>query len=194
MSLKPLKETDLELILPWRNSETVRRNMYSHHEISMPEHRAWFSALAKDPSRQWYLFFDETDAANGVVYFTDINPRQGTACWGFYAKPGAQAGTGLRMGFEALDIAFSTLKLHKLNGEVLSTNSASINMFQRLGFREEGRFRDQHYDGVNRIDVIRLGITNPEWEVAREQLVTRISLLNEKATKSQRDAQSGGGV
>jgi len=193
MSLKPLVETDLKVILPWHNSEAVRRNMYGQYEISVSEHRAWFGALAIDPSRQCYVFFDETDTANGVVYFTDINPRQGTACWGFYARPGAKAGIGLRIGLEALDIAFSTLKLYKLNGEVLSTNRANINISKKLGFHEEGCLRDQHNDGFNRVDIIRFGMVRAEWGVAREKLLIRIGLLDEKATKSQKNTQSGAG-
>jgi len=54
MRLTSLTAADLELILPWRNAPAVRRAMYSHHEISLPEHRAWFQRLQQDPSRRWY--------------------------------------------------------------------------------------------------------------------------------------------
>jgi len=42
--------------------------MYSHHEISINEHRAWFRRMQQDPRRRWYLFQDETTTAQGVVY------------------------------------------------------------------------------------------------------------------------------
>lgn len=39
MTLALLTETDLDLILPWRNAPAVRQAMYIHHEISPDEHR-----------------------------------------------------------------------------------------------------------------------------------------------------------
>ncbi len=179
MPLHPLTEHDLELILPWRNAPAVRRAMVSHHEISLDEHRAWFERLQQDPSRRWYLFRDGDDVAQGVVYFTDIDAGQGTAFWGFYARPEAPAGTGLEMEFAALEMAFSTLGLHKLNCEVLASNPAVVNMHKKVGFTEEGRFREQHRDGADRIDIIRLGLLASEWAVCRERLRERISQLIE---------------
>ena len=45
MSLKPLTESERDLILPWRNAPEVRRNMYHGHPISPEEHRAWFERM-----------------------------------------------------------------------------------------------------------------------------------------------------
>jgi len=36
--LRPLEESDLELILPWRNASTVRQAMFMQHKISWDEH------------------------------------------------------------------------------------------------------------------------------------------------------------
>ncbi|MBF0256934.1 MAG: UDP-4-amino-4,6-dideoxy-N-acetyl-beta-L-altrosamine N-acetyltransferase, partial [Gammaproteobacteria bacterium] len=134
MSLNPLEKSDLECILPWRNAPAVRRAMYSHHEISLDEHRAWFDRMRQDSSRRWYLYRDEIGAAQGVVYFTDIDTTQGTAFWGFYAAPEAPPGTGLRMELAALNFAFGELSLHKLSCEVLANNGAVANLHKKAGF------------------------------------------------------------
>lgn len=174
MPLHALMEADLELILPWRNAPTVRQAMYSHHEISLDEHRAWFRRLHHDPTRRWYLYRDTVDAPQGVVYFTDLHPEHDCAFWGFYARPEAPAGTGLCILYCALEHAFGVLALHKLNGEVLANNNRSINLHKKVGFTEEGRFRQQHFDGETRIDVIRLGLLASEWPAHRERLTARI--------------------
>jgi UDP-4-amino-4,6-dideoxy-N-acetyl-beta-L-altrosamine N-acetyltransferase len=153
--------------------------MYSHHEISLDEHRAWFARLQQDSSRRWYLFQDDTGSAQGVVYFTDIDTEQGTAFWGFYARPEAPSGTGLQILFAALNLAFTELGLHKLNGEVLADNQRSLPLHKKVGFSEEGRFREQHHDGANRIDIVRLGLLASEWPERREQLRARITQLAE---------------
>ena len=175
MPLHPLTAADLELILPWRNAPAVRRAMVSHHEISPAEHRAWFQRLSQDPRACWYLFQDAADQPQGVVYFTALDPAQGTACWGFYAKPDATPGTGTRLLYEALDLAFGELALHKLNGEALASNSASVNLHKKVGFTQEGVFRAQHFDGQDRLDIVRLGMLAEEWPPHRERLRARIA-------------------
>ncbi|WP_295401251.1 GNAT family N-acetyltransferase [uncultured Thiocystis sp.] len=102
MLLIPLTEDDLELILPWRNAPAVRRNMYSHHEITPDEHRAWFQRMCQDPAMRWYLARDSHGTPTGVVYFTDLDPGQGSAFWGFYARPDATPGTGTRILYASL--------------------------------------------------------------------------------------------
>ena len=182
MPLQPRTEADLELILPWRNAPAVRRAMYSHHEISLDEHRAWFQRLQQDPSRSWYLYRDDSGTFQGVVYFTDLDPAQATPFWGFYARPEAPSGTGLRMEFAALDTAFGEFALHKLSCEVLASNTAVVNMYKKVGFSEEGRFREQHHDGAQRIDIIRRGLLADEWPQHRERLVARIDQLQTLAS------------
>lgn len=177
MPLIPLTAEHLELILPWRNATAVRRAMYSHHEISLEEHLAWFERLKVDKTRQWYLFQDEAGEPQGVVYFTDINREQETAFWGFYAKPGAPMGSGLIIALAALNYAFNELLLHKLNGEVLGSNPIVVNLNKMLGFTQEGRFREQHESRTKRVDVIRFGLLATEWPEHRERLQERILQL-----------------
>lgn len=170
MPLRALTAADLELILPWRNAPAVRRAMYSHHEISLDEHRAWFQRVQHDPTRRWYLYDDDAGIPQGVVYFTELDPAQATAFWGFYSRPEAPSGTGLWILLEALDVAFSELRLHKLSGEVLAGNQRSLHLHKKVGFMEEGRFREQHHDGTHRTDIVRLGMLSREWPAHRERL------------------------
>jgi UDP-4-amino-4,6-dideoxy-N-acetyl-beta-L-altrosamine N-acetyltransferase len=179
--LRRLEESDLELILPWRNAPDVRQAMYTRHEISMEEHRAWFQRMQGEASAQWFLYFDKSGMPGGVVYFTDIDATQGNAFWGFYARPGAAPGTGMRMSLEAMDLAFGDLSLRKINGEVLASNQRSLNMHTKVGFTEEGRFREQYFNGEQRIDVVRLGMLASEWLDRREQLQARVAALDVRA-------------
>jgi UDP-4-amino-4,6-dideoxy-N-acetyl-beta-L-altrosamine N-acetyltransferase len=183
MSLIPLSENDLALVLPWRNAPEVRRNMYTHHEISPDEHRAWFERMRQDPSARWYLYRDTAGEPQGVVYFTAIDPMQKTAFWGFYAKPEASPGTGTRMEYEALDLAFGELALRKLNCEVLASNPVVVNLHRKVGFTQEGVFRAQHFDGTAQIDIIRLGLLANEWVEHRERLRQRVAQLDALATQ-----------
>lgn len=178
MPLRPLAEKDLPLIRAWRNAPEVRRNMYSKHEITEAEHRAWFARLKDDIHSRWFIHEDAKSQPDGVVYFTQLQPANGSAFWGFYAGDNAVRGIGTHMEFEALEKAFSDFGLHKLNCEVLVSNRPVVNLHNKFGFKEEGLFRDFHFDGESYIDVVRLGILAKEWSAKREEIQPRIAKLN----------------
>ena len=173
--LRPLQESDLELILPWRNAPTVRQAMFSQHEISLEEHRAWFQRMQADYSKKWFLFFDDDGLPSAVVNFIEINQIQKKAFWGFYTKPDAKRGAGMRMSLEALDKAFNDLGLEKISAEVLGSNLRSLDMHKKVGFIQEGHFREHFFDGQKSVDVVRFGLLQKEWAQAKINLVGRIS-------------------
>ena len=176
MALRSLSEDDLALVLDWRNAPEVRANMYANHKITWEEHRAWFHKMQHDPSMLWYIYMQH-NIPFGVVYFTSYQAKRRNAFWGFYSGANAPRGTGLRMEYAALEHAFSDLGVHKLNCEVIEFNRAVINMHKKYGFKEEGVFRDFHYDGEHYHDVVRLGMLDSEWIGCRDKLAERISKL-----------------
>ena len=157
--------------------------MFSQHEISLEEHRAWFQRMQADSSMRWFLYQDAAQDPLGVVYFTGLNQTPKNAFWGFYAKPEATPGTGMRLSLDALHEAFYKLSLHKLNAEVLTSNQRSLDMHKKVGFQEEGRFREQFFNGNAHIDFIRLGMLASEWPTCREALQARIAKLDELAAQ-----------
>jgi UDP-4-amino-4,6-dideoxy-N-acetyl-beta-L-altrosamine N-acetyltransferase len=172
--LRSLEKSDLKLILPWRNAPTVRQAMFTQDEISWNGHQAWFHRMQADDTKRWFLYLNENIEASGVVYFTDLDDAQRTAFWGFYARPDAMPGTGLRMSLDAIDKAFNDFGLEKLNADVLATNSRSLDMHKKVGFTEEGFLREHFFDGEKRVDVIRLRMLSSEWPENRVLLDSRI--------------------
>jgi len=163
--LRAIDESDLDRLLSWRNSEQVRRFMYSSQLIKREEHLRWFEAIRHDQKRYPLIFVrDETPC--GYVNIGPIKPG-GIAAWGFYAAPDAPPGTGHRMGQCALKYAFETLHLHKLCGEALGYNEASQRFHRRLGFIQEGDLVDQHFDGSAYHNVICFGLTVDQWRQQR---------------------------
>lgn len=180
MPLRPMTEEDLPMVRAWRNAPVVRQNMYTKHEISEAEHHAWFKRIQSDETSKWLIHEDINRCPDGVVYFTQLSSKNKSAFWGFYAADNAPRGVGTRMEFEAMEMAFFELDLHKLNCEVLITNSSVIKLHGKFGFKEEGVFRDFHLDGENYIDVVRLGIIDFEWLGKRAEVMSRLERLDGK--------------
>ena len=152
--------------------------MYSKHEIGEAEHRAWFAQMQHDQKSRWYIHEDDQGTPDGVVYFTQYLPENRSSFWGFYAAPDAPPGTGTKLGIDALDEAFHGLRLHKLNAEALASNQRSLRFHEKLGFQQEGLFREFHFDGERYVDVVRLGLLASEWPEKRAKILQHIAKLN----------------
>lgn len=153
--------SDLDCVLAWRNHPDIRRYMYNQHEIGLSEHQAWFERTVCD-SRKHLLIFESDGEARGFVSFTRL-ASDGVADWGFYVAPDAPKGSGYQLGKAALDHAFGALRLHKVCGQALAFNERSIAYHLRLGFREEGVLRDQHFDGSRYHAIVCFGLLKDEW-------------------------------
>lgn len=160
--LRPMTESDLECVLQWRNHPEVRRYMYTTHEIHLYEHRKWFSGASENPAVE-LLIYEQDDKAQGFVNITRTRSRE-VADWGFYLAPAAPRGSGRELGTQTLNHAFEDLGLHKLCGQALGFNERSISFHKRLGFTEEGRLREQHFDGSQFHDVVCFGLLKCEWQ------------------------------
>lgn len=160
--LRRMEDGDLEQVLAWRNHPEIRSFMYTRHQITLDEHRAWFLKASVDPSRSLFIF--ERDGIScGFVNF-HLTGEGGVADWGFYAAPDAPQGTGRGLGTLALKHAFVEMQLHKVCGQALGFNERSIRFHQRLGFTREGTLREQHFDGERYHDVVCFGLLAREWK------------------------------
>lgn len=162
-TLRPMREDDLSLVLEWRNSEPIRKNMYTHHEISPPEHRTWWTTQSVNPETK-LLIFECDGSPAGVVTFTNYSGPGGTASWAFYSGDLSRRGIGALMEKAALAYAFEELKLRRLECEVLSFNISIVNFHLKHGFSLEGISRCAYVRGSNSYDIYKLSMLSNEWE------------------------------
>jgi RimJ/RimL family protein N-acetyltransferase len=74
----------------------------------------------------------------------------------------------------ALEYAFFTLKLHKLQCEVLAFNELVIKLHKKFGFIVEGTLREQHKIDGEYGDIYRLGLLKAEWEEKRKDMLNKL--------------------
>jgi UDP-2,4-diacetamido-2,4,6-trideoxy-beta-L-altropyranose hydrolase len=141
--LRPMRESDLDQVLVWRNTLEIRRCMIHSEEISPKTHTDWFQRHRDNPDRA-LLIAEAKGHPFGFVQFTGIQTSSSPE-WGFYVAPGAPKGSGNLLGRLALEYAFNTLGLHCITGRSLPENQASIRFHERLGFRpqEDSEVREE---------------------------------------------------
>ena len=160
-TIRKVSEADLKQILEWRNHLEVRQFMLNRNVISLREHIQWFARMSKDPNKRMYIV-EELGKPLGFVQF-DNACAGGVSNWGFYAVPNSPKGTGMKIGIAVLNHAFLDLQLHKVCGQAIATNEASIKFHNRLGFRQEGVLREQHRFNDCYHTMVCFGLLASEW-------------------------------
>lgn len=161
--LRSIREDDLSLILSWRNSERIRKCMFSEEIIKEADHRKWFAACLNDDTRKDWIFVYEGER-RGLISFTDINYRHKRCFWGFYIGSRMEGkNLGQIMAGLGLKKMFMDYGMHKIIGEVLVDNERSISFHKKLGFEQEGYFKDHILKNEKYIDVISFGLRKETW-------------------------------
>lgn len=172
--LRQLVEDDLETILKWRNSEHIRANMFSDHIITIEEHLSWYKNLLVYEQFNKYMIYEYSGIPTGLVYITQIDKFNNKCYWGFYiGEKDAPKGSGLAMGYLALEYIFEVLKIRKLCSKILAFNKASINYHKKLGFSMEGHLIEHVLKKGVYEDVIIMTLFQREWFNINESLVTK---------------------
>lgn len=161
--IRKMISADIEQVLSWRNQPEVRNYMLTQHEITLDEHRQWYERNSQDPMRS-LLIIEEGEILLGFVQFKSVAPGD-IADWGFYAAPGVPKGSGNKIGATALNYAFQELELHKVCGQAMEFNEASIRFHRKLGFQQEGVLRQQHQIDSTYHDLICFGLLHDEWSI-----------------------------
>jgi UDP-4-amino-4,6-dideoxy-N-acetyl-beta-L-altrosamine N-acetyltransferase len=173
--LRTIQDNELGLMLSWRNAPAVRANMYTRHEITEDEHRAWWSRTCQRTDQLYFMYEHETQP-QGIVGITAIDMANSNCSWAFYASPQAPKGTGSRMEYLALEYVFGSLELHKLYCEVLAFNIPVIKLHQKFGFVVEGVLRQHHQVDGEFIDIHRLGLIQAEWASKRMEILNKLTV------------------
>ncbi|MFM4860960.1 UDP-4-amino-4,6-dideoxy-N-acetyl-beta-L-altrosamine N-acetyltransferase [Aeromonas media] len=171
--LRNVRENELDIMLAWRNEQKVRSNMYTQHIISREEHYSWWERTKLRQDQRYYMYEYE-GLPCGITSFNNIDLSNKNSAWAFYTSPSAPRGSGAKMEFLMLDLAFITLGLHKLYCEVLEFNRPVITLHHKFGFETEGVFKDQRFTNGEFINVHRLAILKTQWECNRTAQLERI--------------------
>ncbi len=110
------------------------------------------------------------DRLLGLVRLYDITWMHGTAILGMSISNPDDWGKGY--GRDALGLilryGFDELGLHKVWLDTMGYNDRAIRMYERAGFRQEGRLRDHIQRDGRRFDVVLMGLLREERDPRRD--------------------------
>lgn len=155
-----LKLEEQEMIRNWRNSEKIRKWMYTDHIISKDEHEKFLESL-KNNRRLFCWLIKLWNQYVGVLDFIQTDFRNKNAYFGIYASPDCKVfGIGVKLDTLAIKLAFEYASFHSLHLEVIEDNRATIDLHERMGFVKEGKLIEfVQKDGIWK-DVVIMGMIN----------------------------------
>ncbi|MBW8723957.1 MAG: UDP-4-amino-4,6-dideoxy-N-acetyl-beta-L-altrosamine N-acetyltransferase [Inquilinus limosus] len=178
LSLRRVEPGDSDRMFTWRNLPHVAIHQYSDHEITRPEHDAWFARILADPRRVYWIIQDGGEPI-GLANLVDIDQQNSKCSWAFYLGASDLRGKGIGSWVElkVLDYVFLELKLNKLCCEVLTSNPGVVRMHKRFGFQEEGLLRAHVRKGGQFLDAHVLGLLRDDYLAQRDDLVAMLRKL-----------------
>lgn len=162
-NLGKLDEEEIEIIRSIRNEIGVRKNMYSHDEISRSEHLEWVAQVCRSNDTHFYAVLIDGKVAGGAS-ISAIDVVHKRASWAFYLSSSYQGrGIGSVLEQQFVDFLFDNFDIEKLNCEVIEFNGSVIKLHKRFGFIQEGVRRNHVLREGRSYDAVLLGITRQEW-------------------------------
>lgn len=178
LKLRKMTESDLEMVLNWRNSEHVRRYSLTDHIIKLEEHKKWYESIRNSHKCEW-LIAELKNNPIGVVSITDINQQDSTCSWGLYVgELNQNLGMGILMEIRAIDYIFGHYGIRKIWGQVLESNRIIL-IHKKFGYVVEGVLRNHVLRKGKYEDILYIALFAQQWPAKRKELFAEYNLVDE---------------
>jgi UDP-4-amino-4,6-dideoxy-N-acetyl-beta-L-altrosamine N-acetyltransferase len=134
-SITDLSNNDKEMILKWRNHDSIRVWMHNPKIIEKIAHFEFIEKLKFDKENSFFIV--KKDSTNiGVIYFNNIDFKKKSANFGLYGKPNSK-GLGKTLMNTLVNYAFNDLNIDRLIAEVFANNTKAISLYKKFNFLQK---------------------------------------------------------
>lgn len=166
--LRPLEKEDKDQIHKFRNDGEITHLLggfsvgYSRQAIE-EKIENWGNS---HNTIMWAVAEKETNKCIGHIGLYDIDYVSRRAEIGMLIGEKQYWGQGIGLGITetVTDFAFKQLNIHSVQAKVLETNLASLRVFNKLGFKKDGKIRDFQFRNGDFISAVLLSILDKEWK------------------------------
>lgn len=164
ISLKKFTAADISNKVRWINDKS--NNMYLHYELPLEIEKTqrWFESI-KNRSDRYDAVIEADGVSIGVIGLLNIDIVNLKAEYYITLGEGSYKRKGISYiaSQQLLKYAFEVLKLNKVYLNVDADNVAACNLYEKLGFRCEGVFKEDILHREKLIDRKRYAILKKEW-------------------------------
>ncbi len=170
--LRRIERSDLPSLVAWLNDPEVRQHLALVYPMSQVQEEAWFEEQLKaEPAAQPFAIEarrargdSQEWALLGAAGLHQVDWRNRWAELGLFLGDKSRWGDGL--GTEATRVlvrwAFDTLNLNRVFLRVYADNARAIHCYEKVGFRPEGRLRQDRFQEGRYVDTVIMGLLREE--------------------------------
>ena len=171
--LRAAEREDITAFLRWVNDVDVTENLFLVSPMSRFEEEQWYDAMMKKPTSEHVLVIEIKDKSPndeyrpiGTCQFHNLDWRNRSAEIGIMIgeKTFWNRGYGTETMRLLLKHGFDTLNFHRIWLQVYDKNKRGIRAYEKAGFRQEGKYRQAHYQNGQYFDVHLMSVLKDEWE------------------------------
>ena len=169
VNLWKLEKSDLGIHYSWANNDNIRRLAGGLPQPkSTAEVEQWFASVTEDTKFETYSIKNHEAEMLGWIQLSNLNLTWGTAEVGIVID---EELWGSGYGHDALTAilkyGFEDLRLHRIGAEILSINSPSKRLFEKLGFSHEGVKREAMFTSGRHLDVDVFGLLSRNFKLPK---------------------------
>jgi len=161
--LRLMTYDDTDLIVSWRNTDSVRKNFIYQALFTRESHENWIRTKVETGDVVQMIICEMgSDRPVGSVYVRDVDHTHKKAEYGIFIGEADARGKGYGTAAAKLMIryCFEEMKLHRLFLRVYADNHQAIKSYEKAGFEREALLRDDVCIEGNYRDIVLMGILN----------------------------------
>jgi RimJ/RimL family protein N-acetyltransferase len=165
--LRPVEPDDARTIVPWFNDPDVTRFLLRYQPMTLAEEVEFLRRRAESTADVVLgIVVRADDRLVGVCGLHHLDVRNRHAAFGI--NLGDKTAWGKGYGTEATRLvvrhAFDTVNLHRVWLHVYEYNPRAVRVYEKVGFRLEGRLRQDAFRDGKYWDTLVMGVLREEWE------------------------------
>lgn len=168
VTLRKIRESDLETIMNWRMDSEITRYMNTDPRLTLEGQKKWFAAVRDNPDVcYWMILVDGQEA--GVINLTGLSREDGVLGWAYYVgeKKLRSLKTALTLEMSLYDYIFDTLRKEALISDVFSMNKGVIQLHLLCGCEVVEEKKAHILKNETFYDVTFMRMTRERWQQVR---------------------------
>lgn len=165
MKLREIEVKDVDRMLEWMHSKESKEIFAKDFNSYTKEDVTRFAKSHNTKENINYACVNDDDEYLGTVSLKNIDYDNKNAEYAIsFMKEAQGTGAALFATIEILEEAFNNLDLEKVYLDVLKTNERAIAFYKKVGFIQEGEFRNHFRKNNKYIDLLWFSMLKEEYE------------------------------
>ena len=164
--LRLVEQSDLGLLVQWRNRPEVWKHFFNTFPLSETTQNMWFQNLLQSSEKKLFMICTNKNKPIGTIGLDHIDFKNQSAEYG-NVLIGEESFRGKGFALEAthllLDYSFNYLNIHRIYLFCYSDNQKAISLYEKCGFVKEGVLRQAHFSNGQFRDLILMAILRDEY-------------------------------